>query len=164
MARLVNGVGAAWLGISVLLLLVTVVTVLCQVAFRYLLDFPLAWTEEVSRISLVCAVYAALPAAYLKGEHIVVDFFVTLLPRRIFLAYIILLKAITAIVVGYFAVGAFLQAEATRNMTFISVPGVPVAFVYLVQGLALAFFTLLVLVTWRDPEVYLPSEHDGIDA
>ena len=65
---------------------------------------------------------------------------------------------------GYFAVGAFLQAEATRNMTFISVPGVPVAFVYLVQGLALAFFTLLVLVTWRDPEVYLPSEHDGIDA
>ena len=159
MARLVNGVGAAWLGISVLLLLVTVVTVLCQVAFRYLLDFPLAWTEEVSRISLVCAVYAALPAAYLRGEHIVVDFFVTL-----FLVYIVFLKAVTAIVVGYFAIGAFLQAEATRNMTFISVPGVPIAFMYMVQGLALTFFTLLVLVTWRDPEVYLPSEHDGIDA
>ena len=66
--------------------------------------------------------------------------------------------------VAYFAIGAFLQAEATRNMTFISVPDVPVAVVYLVQGLALAFFALLVVVTWSDTEVYLPHEHDGIDA
>ncbi|HET8728356.1 MAG TPA: TRAP transporter small permease subunit [Alphaproteobacteria bacterium] len=164
MTRLVNWVGTAWLSISVALLLVTVVTVLCQVVFRYLLELPLAWTGETSRISLVCAVYAGLPAAYVRSEHIVVDFFVNLLPKSIFFAYVLVLKLITALVIGYFAIGAFLQAEATRNMTFISLPDVPVAIVYAVQGTALAFFALLILVTWSDPEKYFPRDHEGLDA
>lgn len=164
MARLLKWVETTWLSISVALLLVTVVTVLCQVVFRYILQLPLAWTEEVSRMSLVCAVYAGLPAAYLRGEHIVVDFFVTLLPRALFFFYILALKAISAFVVGYFALGAFLLADSTRNMTFISLPTVPVAVVYLFQGIALAFFAVLIVVTWRDTERYIPRNHEGIDA
>ena len=164
MQRLIRRAGEVWLGLSMLFLLVTVFTVLCQILFRYVLEYPLAWTEEVSRIALICSVYAGLPAAYLKGEHIVVDFFVNKLPRPIFLGYVILLKLISAVVIAYFAVGAFLQAEATRNMTFISVPGVPVATVYVVQGAALFFFALFILLTWRDPDLYLPPDHEGMDA
>lgn len=164
MARFIKLIEAAWLSISVALLVGTVVTVLCQVAFRYILDFPLAWTEEASRVFLVCAVYAALPAAYLRGEHIVVDFFVKLLPKPFLFAYVLGLKIITAFVIGYFAVGAFLQADATWNMTFISLPGLPVAILYVVQGTALTFFAGLALVTWRNVEVYLPHDHEGIDA
>lgn len=153
-----------WLGVAVLLLITMVVAVLCQVAFRYLLAFPLAWTEELSRLALILAVYAALPAAYVRGEHIVVDFFVRLLPQRLAFAYVLILKAITFLVISYFAYGAFLQTLATWNMTFISLPNIPVGAMYLLQGVALSFFALLILLTWSDPEVYLSSDVGGMDS
>lgn len=163
-ARFVHWVETVWLSIAVAFLVTMLVTVFCQVAFRYLLAFPLAWTEELSRLALVTAVYAALPAAYVRGEHIVVDFLIRLLPRKIAYGYIIVLKAITFLVISYFCYGAFLQTQATWQMTFISLPVLPIGTMYLVQGVSLGFFALLVLLTWRDPDVYLPVEHGGIDA
>lgn len=146
------------------MLIVMVVTVLCQVLFRYLLTFTLAWTEELSRLALVLAVYSALPAAYVRGEHIAVDFFIRLIPTKVALAYIILLKAITALVLVYFSWGAFLQMKSTWKMTFISLPAIPIGAMYLVEGVALAYFALLVVVTWRDPDVYHPIHHEEQDA
>lgn len=156
--RFAEALGGAWLAVSVGLLLVTVLTVLSQIACRYLLALPLAWTEEVSRLALVCAVYAGLPPAYLKAEQIVVDFFVAKLPKPLFAAYVIVLKAISAAVIAYLAVGAALQVAATREMTLIALPSVPVAVVYAVQAASLASFVLVILLTWRDPWVYVPRE------
>lgn len=162
LARFVRWVETTFLAAAVIMLVVMVVSTLCQVAFRYLLALPLAWTEELSRLALICAVYAALPAAYVRGEHIAVDFFARKLPTKAFHAYVILLKAITFLVISYFAYGAYLQIGATWRMTFISLPMLPIGAMYLVQFVALAFFSLLVLITWRDPEVYLPTSHEGI--
>ncbi|WP_337997564.1 TRAP transporter small permease [Oleispirillum naphthae] len=156
--RFAEALGTVWMAISVVLLLVTVLTVLCQIAFRYLLAFPLAWTEEVSRLALVCAVYAGLPPAYLKAEQIVVDFFVAKLPEPLFTGYVIGLKAVSAAVIAYLAAGAFLQIGATWEMTLIALPTVPVAVVYAIQAASLACFALLIVITWRDPWVYIPRE------
>ena len=164
MARFVRWVEAAWLNVAVVMLVTMAVAVLCQVAFRYLLAFPLAWTEELSRLALICAVYSALPAAYVRGEHIAVDVLVRLMPAKLAQIYIIVLKAITFLVIAYFAYGAFLLTGATWTMTFISLPLLPVGAMYLVQFVALVFFALMVLVTWRDPEVYMPSAHEGVDS
>lgn len=164
MARLVRWVESFWLGTAVIMLVVMVVATLCQVAFRYLLAFPLAWTEELARIALICAVYSALPPAYLRGEHIAVDIFAKMLPGRALVAYILFLKAITVLVISYFAYGAWLQTIATWNMTFISLPTLPVGAMYLVQCVSLTCFAATVLLTWRDPEVYLPSQHEGVDS
>ncbi|MER0240284.1 TRAP transporter small permease subunit [Fulvimarina sp. MAC8] len=164
MRKLVRWTGSAWLSLSVVLLVGTIVTVLCQVAFRYVIALPLSWTEEAARIFLVTSVYAALPAAYVRGEHIVVDFFVTMMPPGMLRVYLWILKLLTALVSLYFAAGALLQAEATRNMTFISLPTLSVSVLYVVQGAAMIFLALLVLVTMDDREVYIPTEHEGIDA
>lgn len=160
MRRLANGIGAAWLAVSVGLVVVTIVTVLCQVLFRYVLAFPLAWTEEVSRLALVGAVYAGLPPAYLRGEHIVVDFFVGLLPKAIFGPYVVAMKLICVAVITYLAIGAGLQTEATRNMTLIALPNVSIAVVYALQAAALASFSLLILLTLGAPETYVSSEQE----
>ncbi|MCS0494621.1 TRAP transporter small permease subunit [Ancylobacter sp. MQZ15Z-1] len=160
MRRLANGIGTAWLAVSVGLIVVTIVTVLCQVAFRYVLAFPLAWTEEVSRLALVCAVYAGLPPAYLRGEHIVVDFFVGLLPKVIFVPYVILMKLICAVVIAYLALGAGLQAEATRHMTLIAIPSVSIAVVYALQAASLASFAVVILLTLGAPETYVSHEQE----
>lgn len=164
MNKLVRWTGSTWLGISVALLVGMIVTVLCQVAFRYVLGLPLSWTEEAARIFLVTSVYAALPAAYVRGEHIVVDFFVTLMPAGAVRVYVWFLKLITALVSIYFAIGALLQAEATKNMTFIAISNLSVAVLYVVQGAALLFLAVLVFATFNDPEVYIPSEHEGLDS
>lgn len=160
MRRLANGIGTVWLAVSMGLVAVTIVTVLCQVAFRYVLAFPLAWTEEVSRLALVCSVYAGLAPAYLRGEHIVVDFFVGLLPKAIFVPYIVAMKLICVVVIAYLAIGAGLQAEATRNMTLIALPTVSVAIIYALQAAALASFALLILLTLGVPETYVSHEQE----
>src|SRR5690625_1317409 len=150
-------IGAAWLGVSVTLLLVTVVTVLAQVVTRYIIGMPLPWTEEVSRLSLVCAVYAGTVPAYLRGEHIMVDFFVRLLPKPLMVLYVMLLKAVTVVVVGYIAWGAYLQMHATSHMMLIALPKVSISLIYGLKFLALTSLALVILLTWQRIETYLPQ-------
>lgn len=163
MRKFAHVIGAGWLAISVGFILVTVITVICQVAFRYLLALPLAWTEEVSRMALVGAVYAGLPAAYLRGEHIVVDFFVSLLPGWLFQPYVIAMKLICVVTLSYLTYGAFLQIDGTQGMTLIALPTFPVSAIYAVQAAALFSFTLLILLTLRDPRTYVAQEL-GLDS
>lgn len=163
MRKLAQALAAGWLAVSVGFIVLTIVTVLCQVAFRYLLALPLAWTEEVSRMALVGAVYAGLPAAYFRGEHIVVDFFVTLMPRWLLQPYVIAMKLICAATMAYLTYGAVLQIGGTRGMTLIALPTFPVPALYAVQAAALLSFVLMILLTLRDPETYVANEM-GLDS
>lgn len=157
--------GGLWLGISVVLLVGTVIAVLCQIFFRYLLNLPLSWTEEAARLMLVTGVYAALPAAYIRGEHIVVDLWINVMPERLRRVYIGAMKLIVLFVCLYLTAGAVLQVQATQAMTFISMPWLSVAVLYVMQAAAMLSMGLLVLLTWRDPEVYAPtSTHLEMDA
>lgn len=155
--------GDLWLGLATVLLTGTVLAVLCQIGFRYVLGLPLSWTEELARLLLVTSVYAALPAAYVRGEQIVVDLFVAALPDWLRRPYLMVLKAIVVFVCGYIAAGAALQVGATTNMTFISMPWLTVAIVYAVQAAAMASMAFVALLTWRDETVYLPADHEGLD-
>lgn len=66
--------------VLILILATIVVSVFCQVVFRFLINQPLAWTEELARYSLVWLTFlGAAYAASLKG-HVSIDFFVKKLP------------------------------------------------------------------------------------
>ncbi|MGQ9369267.1 TRAP transporter small permease [Azospirillum sp. ST 5-10] len=158
--RALDGV---WTGVAVLLVLVTVGATLAQVLFRYVLELPLGWTEEISRMALVCAVYAALTPAYLRGEHIVVDFFLRKLPGPLLAAGVGAMKLVTLLVFAYVAWGALLQVGQTWNMSLIAVPALSMGMVYALQFAALASLCLAVLATWRDDTVYLSSSGQVMD-
>lgn len=51
-----------------------------QVIFRYLLNHPLAWTEELSRHFMVWAAFLGAAVAYRKKAHMGVDLLVARLP------------------------------------------------------------------------------------
>lgn len=51
-----------------------------QVVFRYLLNEPLAWTEELSQYSLICLTFVAGAAVLKRGQHYSIDAFVNLMP------------------------------------------------------------------------------------
>src|SRR5690554_2674586 len=148
---------AFWLAVATGFIAITVITVLSQVVTRYILGTPLPWTEEVSRLSLVCAVYAGTVPAYVRSEHILVDFFIRTLPRFLIAPYVLVLKLVSVFVIGYIAWGAYLQTHATRNMMLIALPSVSIAVVYAIQLLALSSLVLVILLTWRDVAIYLPA-------
>lgn len=63
--------GLLWIsgGAIVVLLL----TILGSVFFRYVLNDPLPWTNDVARLALSVCVFAALPPGLEHGAHIAVD-------------------------------------------------------------------------------------------
>jgi TRAP-type C4-dicarboxylate transport system permease small subunit len=57
--------------------------VFIEVIFRYVLLFPLFWTEEFARYCLVWSSLLAAGIALKRGQHIAVTFFVERVPKRI---------------------------------------------------------------------------------
>lgn len=56
------------------MLLVMTVIVLVQVAFRYILNIPLSWTDESSRFLMIYMTYLCLPLIYLDERNIAMSF------------------------------------------------------------------------------------------
>lgn len=59
---------------SGILLLIMTVIVLLQVAFRYVLNIPLGWTDESSRFLMIYMTYLCLPIVYLRDQNIAMTF------------------------------------------------------------------------------------------
>lgn len=64
------------------LMAVMVGTVLLQVFFRFVLDSPLAWSEELARYAFVWVTFLGGAVAYRHGAHIAIEAIVVLLPRK----------------------------------------------------------------------------------
>jgi TRAP-type C4-dicarboxylate transport system permease small subunit len=57
------------------------VTMVLQVTFRYVLNAPLVWTEELARILYIWACYLGAPVALRRGNHVTIVFVSERLPR-----------------------------------------------------------------------------------
>lgn len=64
-------------------LAITVVSILIQVFYRYVLDRPLAWPFEVSIYGYVWTLYLGAALAIRKGEHIRFDIVYRSLPEQV---------------------------------------------------------------------------------
>lgn len=66
------------------LLLVAALTLVIggQIFFRYFLNDPLSWSEELAQFLLICLTFVAATAVLKRGEHFSIDAFVNLLPGR----------------------------------------------------------------------------------
>jgi TRAP-type C4-dicarboxylate transport system permease small subunit len=62
------------------ILAIVVITVVA-VWYRYVLNAPLSWTEQVCRILFVWSVFAGAAVLYRQVLHIAIDMFLTMLPR-----------------------------------------------------------------------------------
>jgi TRAP-type transport system small permease protein len=57
------------------------VVMILQVTFRYALNSPLTWTEELARILYIWACYLGAPVALRRGTHVAIVFVAERLPR-----------------------------------------------------------------------------------
>lgn len=59
-----------------------VIVVFAQVFFRYVLEAPLPWSEELARYLLIYITFLGSGLAINTNEHILVDFFQKLIPKK----------------------------------------------------------------------------------
>lgn len=126
--------------ILILLMATIVVSVFCQVLFRFVINQPLAWTEELARYSLVWLTFlGAAYAASLKG-HVSIDFFVKKLPL-LFQKGVMIIVAFICFYFFYVLMSEGLSL-AQQSMTQLSpVLRLPMGYVYSIipiSGLLLA--------------------------
>jgi TRAP-type C4-dicarboxylate transport system permease small subunit len=127
------------------------VVVLLQVIFRYVINLPLFWTEELARYCLVWSSLLGSAVAVKRGQHIAVDIFMEHMPPMLrrwltITAFISVAAILTIILWGGIQLVAITRAQISPALRVsMSVPylAVPVgAALMLLHTIASIFETL----------------------
>lgn len=76
--------------------------ILLQVFYRYVLNQPLSWTEEVSRFMMVWMTFLIAPIAYREGSNVSIDMIAALLKGRAHYLLQLLLNILVMVIVVTF--------------------------------------------------------------
>ncbi|MFC0557623.1 TRAP transporter small permease [Halalkalibacter alkalisediminis] len=133
----------------ILILIVLIVAVFCQVLFRFVLNQPLAWTEELSRYSLVWITFLGAAHAMATRSHIGMEAIVAKSPMA--------LRRVLIVISGIVCLGFFFIMVqqgwnlAERSMTQLSpVLKIPMGLIYSVIPISGVLLSINLLdVTWQ---------------
>jgi TRAP-type C4-dicarboxylate transport system permease small subunit len=117
-------------------------TVFLQFFTRYALNDSAGWTEEISRYLLICTVFIGAAISVRKNNHIHVDFFYRILPKK---PMRIMATLVDLARIAFFAYAAWLTLQLMQRIGSqrMAVVDLPIGLTY---GVVLAGF---VLMTWR---------------
>lgn len=130
------------LGLTVL---VTTVTIFAQVVFRYVLNRPIYWADEFAVLVFAWMIFTGTVVATKYNEHLSVDTFIRLLPKRLQIVVTIVTNvAIFMVIVLLFIEGVALTQktaglnypamEISRAFLYISIPvTAPLMGIYLLR-------------------------------
>jgi len=117
-------------------------TVFLQFFTRYALNDSAGWTEEIARYLLICTVFIGAAVSVRKNNHIQVDFFYRILPKRLMRVMSTLVDAAR---ISFFAYAtwltfALIQRIGRQRMAVVDLP------IGIMYGVVLTGFALM---TWR---------------
>lgn len=136
MRRITDVAANALLFIAGVLITVSTVSLLIQVISRYFFNAPTVWSEELAIFCFVWSTMLAVPVAFLRREHIVIDFAVKPLPprlQRLVVSATDLICVATFAVVGFYAV-RLLEAAGRQSLSGLSMmfgSSIPLSSLYL---------------------------------
>lgn len=135
-----------------LLITVSTVSLLLQVVSRYFFNAPTVWSEELAIFCFVWSTMLAVPVAFFRREHIVIDFALNALPgaaRRLVQPLIDLICVVTLGVVGYFSVRLLSAADrqSLSGLSMLADATVPLSALYL--AIPVGCFTSVALILGR---------------
>ena len=121
---------------------------------RYALNDSAAWTEEIARYLLICTVFVGAAIGVRKNNHVQVDFFYRVLPRRLMRVMSTLVDVARIAFLGYAAWLTWLLTDRIGGQRM-SIVDWPIGLVY---GVVLIGF---VLMTWRSVQVAIENWKRG---
>ena len=121
---------------------VLAVVIFYQFFTRYALNDSASWTEEIARYLLICTVFIGAAIGVRKNNHIQVDFFYRVLPKKLMHAMSTLVDVVRILFLAYaiWLTGALIGKIGGQPMAIIDWP------IGLIYGVVLFGFALM---TWR---------------
>lgn len=116
-----------------------------QVLFRYVLEIPVPWTEELARVLFVVAMLLGMAIAIREREHIVVDFLLLKLSPRGRARLACLFDALILAFLLAWARGSAGLIDLNWNSHLVALSWIRVAYLYIAELLAVALMTVFVL-------------------
>jgi TRAP-type C4-dicarboxylate transport system permease small subunit len=107
-----------------------------QVVFRYVLDLPLMWTEELARLMCVFTTYFGGVVVLMLRDHIRVDLIDGLVGARGRIVAATASDVLVAWFLVVLAIGCWLMAQATWNTETATMSWFRMAYVYYGVGIA----------------------------
>ena len=119
-----------------------------QVVARYVFSASFSWAEEVSILLMVWATWGGACLAVKQGTHLKVSFILDRLEQRANLALRLAFNCMAAIFLAVVALTSKQILNAVTNMTFPSMPEVPMSIMYISAptGSILMIYYLLRLI------------------
>lgn len=116
MGQLLRGVAAVQGGAAAAGLLLISGLVVASVVARYVLQAPLAWSEEGSKLALMLTVYLGTASVSLHGDHLRADVFGEMLSPAVRRVREVLVETLMAVMLGLVAVHTVLFAARIREV------------------------------------------------
>lgn len=130
--------------VGLLLFVAMILATLLQVLARHI-EVPIPWTEEFARVAFLASVMLGIALATYLREHIIVDFlFVRLSPVNRARLWIFFDTAILALLAVWLR-GAWRLTELNSDATFITMPQLPVSWLYGTEAFAIALMIVFIL-------------------
>lgn len=135
------------LNICSIFFIIIVVTSISQVFFRFVLDSPLVWSDELSRFLLLWVVFLGASVVSYRGAHLGVDFLYDYISEKL----TVILKAVSIIVSLIFLIVLVISSlELLRVAGYTSSPALDIPMSYwrgsVVAGSILMILALIVNV------------------
>jgi len=152
--RAVNGV-VRW--VVIVLMLVMTVTVSLQIVFRYVLNIPLGWSEEMARFSFVWVSFFGASALMRVREHINVTVFVDNFPARL-KAICVFLASICALICAYFFLVGGIALTTNEWAQLAPAMQIRMGWVYLAIPLSAGLMVIWIVIQTIDSALKLRGE------
>ena len=142
--------------------LVMLASSLLQVFFRYVLNAPLMWTEELARLMCVVTTYFGSVAVLIAREHIRVDSIDTWVRGKSAAALGIVVDLLIAWFMVSLVVGCWLMTRATWTTFTASMPWFRMGYVYAAVGVAAAAMVLILVLDLYGRLLGIARARDGV--
>ncbi len=142
--HLLNNVAIVFDGFALALFVVLIILATLQILFRYVFMYPLPWTEELARFTLVWVTFFGAASATRRNLHLAVDFFINKLNRGAakfvtFFFYILILGFLVVILYGALVMMGEARPIFAGSITWLSM-------MYLYLGPVIGLILMIVFV------------------
>lgn len=126
---------------TIILFCFMIITVLIQVFYRYILNNPIMWIEELSRILLIWNIFLGSIVAHYNYEHPGIDYFISKIPTNLKKYFELLIHFIIYIVIFCLF---FYSIRLYFLLKFIKTPALGLGFRYIIISVTIMSFSIFV--------------------